>query len=42
MNQSKAQIRKIVVEKVMGLKPKFSQKDIEVEYDCLVKQNIIA
>lgn len=40
-SQTKAQLRGVVVEKVKKLKPKFTQKEIEEQYDYLIKQKII-
>lgn len=39
--RTKEPMRSIVVEKVKELKPKFTQKEIEEQYDYLIKQKII-
>ena len=40
-SQTKAQLRGVVVEKVKKLKPKFTQKEIEKQYEYLIKQKLI-
>jgi uncharacterized protein YwgA len=40
-SQPKTRLRKVVVEKVKKLKPKFTQKEIEKEYDYLIAEKII-